>query len=72
MLKKCTKYAATAFAVASLSTFMIGCGESTDETPAPDTTSETPAGMPEGMNDAGEGEKQELKDGEKPPVSPSN
>ncbi|MBT6449413.1 MAG: hypothetical protein HOK62_01660 [Verrucomicrobiales bacterium] len=26
MLKKCTKYAATAFAVASLSTFMIGCG----------------------------------------------
>ena len=26
MLKKYTKYAATAFAVASLSTFMIGCG----------------------------------------------
>ena len=26
MLKKYTKYVATAFAVASLSTFMIGCG----------------------------------------------
>jgi hypothetical protein len=33
MLKKYTKYAATALAVASLSTFMIGCGETTDETP---------------------------------------
>jgi hypothetical protein len=36
MLKKYTKYAATALAVASLSTFMIGCGETTDETPATD------------------------------------
>jgi hypothetical protein len=71
MLKKYTKYAATAFAVASLSTFMIGCGESTDETPDPVPTTETPAGMPEGMNEAGEGKKQELKEGEKPPVSPT-
>jgi hypothetical protein len=31
MLKKYTKYAATAFAVASLSTFMIGCGEAADD-----------------------------------------
>ena len=31
MLKKYTKYAATAFAVASLSTFMIGCGEAAVE-----------------------------------------
>ena len=30
MLKKYTKYAATAFAVASLSTFMIGCGADGD------------------------------------------
>jgi len=27
MLKKYTKYVATAFAVASLSTFIIGCGD---------------------------------------------
>ena len=33
MLKKYTKYAATAFAVASLSTFMIGCGEAEDTGP---------------------------------------
>ena len=33
MLKKYTKYAATAFAVASLSTFMIGCADAVDETP---------------------------------------
>ena len=31
MLKKYTKYAATAFAVASLSTFMIGCGDAADD-----------------------------------------
>ena len=31
MLKKYTKYVATAFAVASLSTFMIGCGGEADE-----------------------------------------
>jgi hypothetical protein len=31
MLKKYTKYVATAFAVASLSTFMIGCGEAVEE-----------------------------------------
>lgn len=30
MLKKYTKYVATAFAVASLSTFMIGCGGEAD------------------------------------------
>jgi hypothetical protein len=33
MLKKYTKYAATAFAVASSSTFMIGCGEAKDTGP---------------------------------------
>jgi hypothetical protein len=31
MLKKYTKYVATAFAVASLSTFMIGCGAEVDD-----------------------------------------
>ena len=31
MLKKYTKYVATAFAVASLSTFMIGCGGEADD-----------------------------------------
>jgi hypothetical protein len=30
MLEKYTKYVATAFAVASLSTFMIGCGAEED------------------------------------------
>jgi len=34
MLKKYTKYAATAFAVASLSTFMIGCGGEADDPPS--------------------------------------
>ena len=43
MLKKYTKYAATAFAVASLSTFMIGCGEVAEE----DTTPEVPPTEPE-------------------------
>jgi hypothetical protein len=33
MLKKYTKYVATAFAVASLSTFMIGCAEEGDTGP---------------------------------------
>ena len=32
MLKKYTKYVATAFAVASLSTFMIGCGGAEEDT----------------------------------------
>ena len=41
MLKKYTKYVATAFAVASLSTFMIGCGgEATDESDPPPDESE--------------------------------
>jgi hypothetical protein len=31
MLKKYTKYVATVFAVASLSTFMIGCGAEEDD-----------------------------------------
>ena len=35
MLKKYTKYAATAFAVASLSTFMIGCGGENETSTAP-------------------------------------
>jgi hypothetical protein len=35
MLKKYTKYAATAFAVASLSTFMIGCGGEGETSTAP-------------------------------------
>jgi hypothetical protein len=35
MLKKYTKYAATAFAVASLSTFMIGCGDEGETSTAP-------------------------------------
>ena len=41
MLKKYTKYVATAFAVASLSTFMIGCGaaeEDGGDTGTPDGT----------------------------------
>ena len=46
MLKKYTKYAATAFAVASLSTFMIGCGEA-----AVEDTPDVPYEMPEGSND---------------------
>ena len=48
MLKQYTKYAATAFAVASLSTFMIGCAEeeaeSTEEQPsAPEENKEIPS-----------------------------
>jgi hypothetical protein len=35
MLKKYTKYVATAFAVASLSTFMIGCGGEEEEYTGP-------------------------------------
>ena len=43
MLKKYTKYVATAFAVASLSTFIIGCGEE-DDTPTDTTTMPMPGG----------------------------
>jgi hypothetical protein len=42
MLKKYTKYVATAFAVASLSTFIIGCGG--EDTAEP---TEDPVEMPE-------------------------
>jgi hypothetical protein len=35
MLKKYTKYVATAFAVASLSTFIIGCAEEEEEDTGP-------------------------------------
>ena len=47
MLKKYTKYAATAFAVAVISTFMIGCGEAVD-VDVPDV----PYDMPEGEDGA--------------------
>ena len=46
MLKKYTKYVATAFAVASLSTFIIGCGG--EDTAEP---TEDPIVMPEGEGD---------------------
>ena len=47
MLKQYTKYVATAFAVASLSTFIIGCEEAEDTTePTEDTIK-----MPDGTND---------------------
>jgi hypothetical protein len=49
MLKKYTKYVATAFAVASLSTFMIGCGAEGDD--GADTG--TPDGEGEGTGDEG-------------------
>ena len=51
MLKKYTKYAATALAVASLSTFMIGCGDKEEEGSSTmgDQTPEVPAG--EGENE---------------------
>mgnify|MGYP004367403335 CR=1 FL=1 len=42
MLKKYTKYAATALAVASLSTFIIGCGEVEEEVTGSDTSGEMP------------------------------
>jgi len=45
MLKKYTKYVATAFAVASLSTFMIGCGGEGD------TEEETGTGTTEGAGE---------------------
>ena len=41
MLKKYTKYVATAFAVASLSTFMIGCGAEVDDGADTGTTEES-------------------------------
>ena len=47
MLKKYTKYITTAFAVASLSTFIIGCGGEEDDTPTDTTTMP----MPDGTND---------------------
>ena len=47
MLKQYTKYVATAFAVASLSTFIIGCGGEEDTTVPTDGTIE----MPDGTND---------------------
>ena len=47
MLKKYTKYVATAFAVASISTFIIGCGAEEDTTAPTDGTIE----MPNGTND---------------------
>ena len=46
MLKKYTKYAATALAVASLSTFIIGCAEGEEEVTGSDTSGEMP-GPPE-------------------------
>ena len=52
MLKKYTKYAATAFAVASLSTFMIGCGEAEDTGPLEEQPS-APAEPPLGPDDEG-------------------
>jgi hypothetical protein len=47
MLKKSTKYLATAFAVASLSTFIIGCGAEEDTTVPTDGEIK----MPDGTND---------------------
>ena len=47
MLKKYTKYVATAFAVASLSTFRIGCGAAEDTAEPTEDTIE----MPEGEGD---------------------
>jgi hypothetical protein len=50
MLKKYTKYVATAFAVASLSTFMIGCAEEGDTGPV----EEPPSAPPEESDIPGE------------------
>jgi len=47
MLKQYAKYVATAFAVASLSTFIIGCGAEEDTTVPTDGTIK----MPDGTND---------------------
>jgi len=47
MLKKYTKYVATAFAVASLSTFIIGCGAAEDTAEPTEDIIE----MPEGEGD---------------------
>ena len=56
MLKKYTKYVATAFAVASLSTFMIGCGgEATDESDPPPTETEDENIDESAEDDAGAG-----------------
>ena len=48
MLKQYTKYVATAFAVASLSTFIIGCGDTEEDTTA---TTDGTIEMPDGTND---------------------
>ena len=62
MLKKYTKYAATAFAVASLSTFMIGCGGNAD-----DGSNDPPPAEGEGEDepteDPGEGDEGDEGDG---------
>ena len=63
MLKKYTKYIATAFAVASLSTFIIGCGD-TEES----TASETPMEMPEGEGDPTNSAPKDIPD----PADPEN
>ena len=52
MLKKYTKYAATALAVASLSTFIIGCGEAEEEVPGSETSGEMPAPPEAGPGDS--------------------
>jgi hypothetical protein len=52
MLKKYTKYVATAFAVASLSTFMIGCGGDEETEPLEEQPS-APAEPPLGEGDEG-------------------
>jgi hypothetical protein len=56
MLKKYTKYVATAFAVASLSTFMIGCGGDEEDTIAPGEEYVMPedVGDPDDLDKAGE------------------
>ena len=52
MLKKYTKYVATAFAVASLSTFMIGCGDEGDTEEETGTTPPTEPGTEDTNNPA--------------------
>jgi hypothetical protein len=52
MLKKYMKYAATALAVASLSTFIIGCGDGVDNSPGGVLLD----GVEDGDGDGGEGE----------------
>jgi len=66
MLKKYTKYAATALAVASLSTFIIGCGEAEEEVTGSETSGEMPA-PPEGGPGDSDAEMPEPTD----PANPS-